>query len=124
MITRFVRTEEKEFERSEIDSMASNSINHIWNVLMNRRLAQHRDEARVLACEVLKNSPEIDELIAEKARHLLESGEVQFLYEKGSTYKSTMQQKKSEQLENMTNLAEGHRDDRTTQRSVGRIKIL
>ncbi|MNW55707.1 hypothetical protein D3C74_333880 [compost metagenome] len=94
MITRFVRTEEKEFERSEIDSMASNSINHIWNVLLNQRLAQHRDEARVLASEVLKNSPEIDELITKKARQLLESGEVQFLYEEGSTYKSTVQQKK------------------------------
>lgn len=90
MITRFVRTTEKNLERSEINQMVSESINHIWNVLLNRRIAQHRDEARVLASEVLKDSPEIDELIAEKARKLLESGAVQFLYEDGSSYKSTL----------------------------------
>ena len=92
MITRFVRTEDKKLEQSELDSIVNKSINHIWNILLNQRIAQHRDEARVLANEVLKNSPDIDELIAKKARQLLESGEVQFLYEEGSTYKSTMQQ--------------------------------
>ncbi|MNW50763.1 hypothetical protein D3C74_282230 [compost metagenome] len=80
---RFTNVVDKELSRSEIDSMANSVVLDLCNILLNEGIVEHRDEARVLLHEIFKNRSDIDQIVADKAKNLLESGRVKFIYDNG-----------------------------------------
>lgn len=80
---RYTEVKEQELKREDIDKMVGSMVLDLCNILLNENIVQHRDEARVLLHEIFKNKSEMDILIADKAKALLDSGRVQFVYDSG-----------------------------------------
>lgn len=81
---------EKELSREEIDRMVGSMVLDLCNILLNRKVVQHRDEARILLSEIFNHprSTELEAIIVAEANKLLETGKVVFTYDEGSFYKN------------------------------------